>query len=344
MALPASGNAISFADLRTEYNTGSNTAISFADYRRGGSLVRAKASNNNGVNLSANVPTGTTISLGDFYSQERGFQKTFSSNDSDQNVATIFGDDYAVDYPKRLVIDNGITVSGTQAVDAIKYPSGASGTLTILNNGTITWSGAYGINNLSSVTVAVTNNGSVSGSNTETFNSTFSGNGSAKMDFIGGQGGASCPDIYHSDYGGYGNFNCKLTRSGNTFTASWTYNELYYADQGGGSVDCTGIFPLNGSGELDITNTSEYVINTSVGGYYGGDIRTFGFGSQVINGQRHFWFASNCKPTTMTLGSSMTWSQPGWITRYLTTSNSRRSSILTTQTGADTNGDVTGIS
>ena len=31
-----------------------------------------------------------------------------------------------------------------------------------------------------------------------------------KMDFIGGQGGASGPDIYHSDYGGYGNFNCKL--------------------------------------------------------------------------------------------------------------------------------------
>ena len=51
------------------------------------------------------------------------------------------------------------------------------------------------------------------------------------------------------------------------------------------------------------------------------NIRTFGFGSQVINGQRHFWFASNIKPTTMTLGSSMTWHQPGWITRYLTTSN-----------------------
>jgi len=290
------------------------------------------------------VPTGTTISLGDFHSQERGFQKTFSSNDSDQNVATIFGDDYAVDYPKRLVIDNGITVSSTQGVDAIKYPSGASGTLTILNNGTITWSGAYGINNLSSVTVAVTNNGSVSGSNTEAFNSTFSGNGSAKIDFVGGQGGASGPDIYHSDYGGYGNFNCKLTRSGNTFTASWTYNELYYTDQGGGSVDCTGIFPLNGSGELDITNTSEYVINTSVGGYYGGDIRDFGFGSKIINGQRHFWFASNIKPTNMTLGSSMTWHQPGWTTVYLSTSNSRRSSLLVTQTGADTNGDVTGIS
>ena len=42
--------------------------------------------------------------------------------------------------------------------------------------------------------------------------------GSAMIPFIGGQGGASAPDIYHSDYGGYGSFNCKLTRSGNTFT------------------------------------------------------------------------------------------------------------------------------
>lgn len=344
MALPASGNAISFADLRTEYNTGSNTAISFADYRRGGSLVRAKASNNNGVNLSANVPTGTTISLGDFHSQERGFQKTYSSNASDQNVATIFGDDYAVDYPKKLVINNGVTVSGTQAVDAIKYPSGASGTLTIINNGVISWAGAYGINNLSSVTVAVTNNGSVSGANTEKFNSTFSGNGSAKIDLVGGQGGASGPDLYHSDYGGYGNFNVKLTRSGNTFTVSWTYNELYYQDQGGGSMNISSIFPLNSSGDLDVTDTSEYVINQYSGGYYlGVDIRDFGFGSKIINGQRHFWFASNIKPTNMTLGSSMTWHQPGWTTVYLTTSNSRRSSLLVTETGADINGSVTGV-
>ena len=241
MALPASGNAISFADLRTEYNTGSNTSISFADYRRGGSLVRAKASNNNGVNLSANVPTSGTVSLGDFYSQEKGFQKTFSANATNQNVSTIFGDDYTVDYPKRIVVDSSVTISGDVGTDAIKYPSGAAGTLTITNNGTITGNGAYGINNLSLQTVAVTNNGTVTGSNNEGFNSTFSGNGSAQINFVGGQGGASGPDIYHSDYGG--GFNCKLTRSGNTFTASWTYNELDYSNRGAGSYNVSSIFP-----------------------------------------------------------------------------------------------------
>lgn len=341
MALPASGNAISFADLRTEYNTGSNTAISFADYRRGGSLVRAKASNNNSVNLSANVPTGTTISLGDFYSQERGFKQTFDSNATNQNVATIFGDDYTVNYPKIIVIDSSITVSGDVGTDAIKYPSGAVGTLTITNNGTITATGAYAINNLSLETVAVTNNGSVTGSTSEGFNSTFAGNGSAKMNFIGGQGGASAPDIRHSDYGSSG-FNCKLTRSGNTFTASWTYNELDYNNRGAGSYNISSIFPLTSSGELDITDTNQYVINT-VYNNYGRDNRQIAFGSKIINGQRHFWFASNGKANTSLNLNSMTYTQSFWTTVGVSTSNSRRSSILNTLTGGVSNGTVTGL-
>jgi len=343
MALPASGNAISFADLRTEYNTGSNTSISFADYRRGGSLVRAKASNNNSVNLSANVPTGPTISLGDFYSQERGFKQTFDSNSTNQNVATIFGDDYTVNYPKIIVINSNITVSGDVGTDAIKYPSGAVGTLTIINNGTITGTGAYGINNLSSETVAVTNNGTVTGANSEGFNSTFSGDGSAMIPFIGGQGGASAPDIYHSDYGGYGNFNCKLTRSGNQFIVSWTYNELDYNNTGAGSTNITSIFPLTGSGALDTTDTNEYIAQT-VYNYYGRDARDIAFGSKIINGQRHFWFASNNKSnTTMYLGNTMTYEQSFWVSRSLSTSNSRRSYILDSLTGGASNGTVTGL-
>ena len=104
MALPASGNPISFGDLRTEYNTGSNTAISMADYYRGGGFIRALAGNNTAAKLSANVPTSGTVSLGSFHSQEKGFQKTFSSDDSSQDASTIFGSDYTVDYPKRIVI------------------------------------------------------------------------------------------------------------------------------------------------------------------------------------------------------------------------------------------------
>ena len=342
MALPASGNAISFADLRTEYNTGSNTAISFADYRRGGSLVRAKASNNNGVNLSASVPASGAVSLGDFYSQEKGFQKTFSSDATNQNVSTIFGDDYTVDYPKRIVVDSSITVSSDVGTDAIKYPSGAAGTLTITNNGTITSTGAYAINNLSLQTVAVTNNGTVTASDSEGFNSTFSGNGSAQINFIGGQGGASGPDIRHSDYGSSG-FNCKLTRSGNTFTASWTYNELDYYNTGAGSYDVSSIFPLTGSGALDTTDTNEYKTET-VYNTNGRDHRDLAFGSKIISGQRHFWFAANNKSnTTMTLGSTMSYSQSFWTSVSLSTSNSRRSSILDTLTGGASNGTVTGL-
>ena len=339
MALQSSG-AISFGDLRTEYKFGSNTAVSMADYYRGGSTILALAGNNTATNLSASVPTSGTISLNNFYSQEKGFQKTFSADASSQDASTIFGSDYSVDYPKRIVINSSVTISGLNGVDAIKYPSGADGTLTITNNGTISAAGSYCINNLSSQTVAVTNNGTVTSSDSEAFNSTFSGNGSAQMNFIGGQGGASAPDIYHSDYGG--GFNCKLTRSGNTFTASWTYNELDYNNTGAGSYDCSSIFPLDGSGALNTSDTGEYVINTTYN-YYGRDQRDLAFGSKIISGQRHFWFCSNAKATDLTLGSTMSYSQPGHTSVAVSTSNSRRSSILDSFTGADTNGSVTGV-
>ena len=340
MALQSSG-AISFGDLRTEYKFGSNTAVSMADYYRGGSTILALAGNNTATNLSASVPASGTISLNDFYSQEKGFQKTFSADASSQDASTIFGSDYTVDYPKRIVINSGVTISGLNGVDAIKYPSGGDGTLTITNNGTISAAGSYCINNLSSETVAVTNNGTVTSSNSEAFNSTFSGNGSAKMNFIGAQGGASAGNIRHSDYGGSG-FNCKLERSGNTFTASWTYNELDYNNTGAGSYNCSSIFPLDGSGALDTSDTGEYVINTTYN-YYGRDQRDLAFGSKIISGQRHFWFCSNGKATDLTLGSTMSYSQPGHTSVSVTTSNSRRSSILDSFTGADTNGSVTGV-
>ena len=339
MALQSSG-AISFGDLRTEYKFGSNTAVSMADYYRGGSTILALAGNNTATNLSASVPTSGTISLNNFYSQEKGFQKTFSANASSQDASTIFGSDYTVDYPKRIVITSGVTISGLNGVDAINYPSGADGTLTITNNGTISAAGSYCINNLSSETVAVTNNGTVTSSDSEAFNSTFSGNGNSVIYWVGGFGSASGPDIYHSDYGA--SFNCKLTRSGNTFTASWTYNELDYNNTGAGSYNVSSIFPLDGSGALDTSDTGEYIINTTYN-YYGRDQRDLAFGSKIISGQRHFWFCSNAKATDLTLGSTMSYSQPGFTSVAVTTSNSRRSSILDSFTGADTNGSVTGV-
>ena len=106
MALTGSG-IISFSDIRDEFSPGSNTPVSFDDYYRGGSKIKANAGNNTATNLAANVPTSGAISLNDFYSQARGWQKTFSSNATQQSGSGIFGNDYSVDYPKYIVTNNG---------------------------------------------------------------------------------------------------------------------------------------------------------------------------------------------------------------------------------------------
>ena len=137
MALAASG-AISFANLRDEFSPGSNTSISFSDYYRQGSKVKAKAGNNNAVHLAAAIPTSGAIDLSDFYSTARGFQFTISSAATNQNLSTIFGNDYAVDYPKIVVVNSGVTVGATATNQvAINVPANAAGSITINNAGNI---------------------------------------------------------------------------------------------------------------------------------------------------------------------------------------------------------------
>lgn len=343
MALPASGT-ISLDDIRTEF-VGGSSEISLLDLYKGAAggnaIIRDKAANNSATDLSAGIPSSGAIALDDFYSKERTFQYTFSTNATNQSASTIFGDDYSGNYNKRLIVDTGVTISdATPTGNAITYDSGAGGTLQLTNDGTISVAGGFCVDNNSSVTVAVTNNGTVTATDRDYFNTTFDGDGSAKMDFVGGQGGASGPDIYHSDYGG--GFNCKLTRSGNTFTASWTYNELDYSNIGPGSYNVSSIFPLDGGGALDYTDSNEYVINANAGSA-GSDTRDIAFGSKVIDGKREFWFCSNNKNTDLTLGATMTYYQPGWQTVAINTGNSRRSSICDYATGATKDGDVTGI-
>jgi hypothetical protein len=137
MTLAASG-AISASDIRTEFVGGSG-AVDMASYYRGANTnVRSNAANNTATNLAAGVPTSGAISFNNFYSQAKGWQKTFSSNATQQSGTGIFGDDYAVDYPKTIIINAGITVystaSGTPAID---LPTGGSGTITVTNNGNI---------------------------------------------------------------------------------------------------------------------------------------------------------------------------------------------------------------
>ena len=137
MTLAASG-AISASDIRTEFVGGSG-AVDMASYYRGANTnVRANAANNTATNLAAGVPTSGAISFNNFYSQAKGWQKTFSSNATQQSGTSIFGDDYAVDYPKTIIVNAGVTVystaSGTPAID---LATGGSGTITVTNNGNI---------------------------------------------------------------------------------------------------------------------------------------------------------------------------------------------------------------
>lgn len=140
MAIASSG-AVSFSDLRTEF-VGGSAAISYSDLYRGGSNIRTKAANNTGVNLAASVPTSGTINIANFRSQAKGFRFTFTSGATNQSAATLFGDDYAVNYRKEIVIDSGVELGATStSEEALEIPSGGSGTIVVTNNGTLSGAG-----------------------------------------------------------------------------------------------------------------------------------------------------------------------------------------------------------
>lgn len=171
MTLQSSG-AISLSDIRDEYNTGSNAPIVFNDYYRGGSLVKANAVNNTSTNLSADVPTSANnnpLSVEDFYGQGKGFRRTFNATATNQTGATMFGDDYTLDYPKEVVVDANITVGATSTSNsAIQISSGLQGTISLTNNGSIEGAGGAastqgGTALTCSSTVTVVNNGTIKG-------------------------------------------------------------------------------------------------------------------------------------------------------------------------------------
>ena len=225
MTLQSSG-AISLSDIRDEYNNGSSAPILLNDYYRGGSLVRANASNNTSTNLSADVPTSANsspLSINDFYGQTRAFRKTFVDGQTNQSANTIFGDDFPVDYPKQLVINSSETLGATSASNAaLTIESNGAGAITITNNGNIEGAGgaagSAGGNALQvdgSVAVTLVNNGTIKaggggggaggdgGKGVYTANATFS-----SLVDLGG-GGTSTPQnnspSWFTTYGSSGN-------------------------------------------------------------------------------------------------------------------------------------------
>ena len=132
---------ISFGDLRTEFVGGNNNSISFSQlYRSGSNILEPSVAGL--TNAAASVPTSGVISLDDFKNTARAFRKTYSTNATNQDASTVFGSDYAVDYPKQIIIDNGVEIGATSTSnEALQIDTGLSGSISITNNGTITGAG-----------------------------------------------------------------------------------------------------------------------------------------------------------------------------------------------------------
>ena len=166
MAIASSG-AVSFSDLRTEF-VGGSAAISFSSLYRGGATIRANAGNNSSTNLAASVPTSGAINFTNFYGAAKGFRKTYTSGATNQDLNTVFGSDWGVNYPKEVVINAGVTIGATSTSnEALEVNSGGVGQITITNNGTIIGAGgaagsAGGDAFEASVACTLINNGTIS--------------------------------------------------------------------------------------------------------------------------------------------------------------------------------------
>lgn len=234
MAALQSSGAISFQDIESEYNPGTNfPSRALTEFYLGGSLVRANAGNNSSTNLSAGVPTSGAISLNDFYGKERAFKKTYSSTATNQTGVGVFGDDFAVDYPKQIVVNSSITVGATSTANpALKIDSTGAGTITITNEGSIEGAGGAagqaGGNALQvdgSVAVTLVNNGTIK-----------AGGGGGGTGGTGGKGvytgSATFSSLVDEGGGAFGNYN---TPQNNMPT--WM-NSIY---TGGGDLDGQGV-------------------------------------------------------------------------------------------------------
>lgn len=338
MALQSTGS-ITFANLRAEY-VGGSAAISLGDLYRGGSNIRANASNNNSTNLSAQVPASGAIAMNQFYSQAKGFKATESTNRSNKDASDYFGDDYSVDYPKTLVISSTITNNNLNGI-ALNFPSGLDGDTTLTVNGTIRSYSGYAIRNQSSTSITVDGSGSIRKNNkTDWVSALQSVGGSVSVDFLGGFGGASGPDIRHSDYSSV-NMRLKLTRTASTtWNVSWTYNELDYGNRGSGSVNISSSsdvnIPQNADGSFNESDTSTHNFSSNVASG-GRDTRNIAFGTKIISGVRYMWFGTNNKSTSMDVGNNR-YIQHGHTQTTLTTSNSKHSTLLQTYTGNHSTG------
>ena len=293
MTIAASG-AVSFADLRTEF-VGGSAAISMSDLYRGGSNILSKASDNTATNLAASVPTSGAIEVGDFFSTAKGFKFTYSSDASNQNFSTVFGDDYDLNYPKIVDISSGINVYGS-GTDAITIPSGLVGGLVLNNAGTIAgFGGAAGggaggncINNAASGVVI---------NNTGNF---FAGGGGGANGAQGGNGSVTTTSYSYSrgsyDWVCYANGNCYVNLFG--ISPNYHCHCMGYCWMSTSDTTCTiaGVLRRKGSlhttdmdGDNNVTHRRYYLgsdnVSSTTGGAGGAGGVGQGYNQSLTSGQ-----------------------------------------------------------
>ena len=245
--MPIASTNISFSDLRTEYIGGNNNSVSFSDLYRSGSNI-LEPTQAGLTNAAASVPSSGTIALDDFKDTARAFRKTYSSNATNQDASTVFGSDYTVDYPKQIIINNGVELGATSTSnEALQINTGLSGSISITNNGTITGAGgaagaAGGDAFEADVACTLVNNGTIrsggggggaggSGSQTTTSSNTTY--------YLLVTGGSECPSLGFSgnsgtSYTNVGNY-CPNPYSGYDGFSSGVFQYVNYQTQGGES-------------------------------------------------------------------------------------------------------------
>ena len=346
MTLQSSGT-ISLANIRDEYNNGSSDPVVLNDYYRGGSLVRANADNNTATNLSADIPTSANsspLSINDFYGQARAFRKTYSSTATDQSGVGVFGDDFAVNYPKEILINASQTVGATSSsAPALKIDSTGAGTITVTNNGSIEGAGgaasSAGGNALQvdgSVSVTLVNNGTIKagGGGGGTGGTGGSGVYSANATFSSlvdqGGGGSSTPQnnkpswlnsIYTSagDLDGvgvvsdrlWGGINAQFNRGINP--AQFDINHSGSAGAGFSGA-CANRGPIYISAQTNITGV--YTISASISSQYGS-----GYGTPTVSASTSTSSAGTSRSNSGT--ANITASTTTYFTAYGTTSNGK---------------------
>ena len=200
MAVTSSGQ-VTINNIVTEF--GGTAPHQMSEYYRNGSNVPGN---------NTNVPTSGEIKLSNFYGAVNEIIYTVGSGNTANLVvgSGIFGANWTASVPKKVIIPSGSNVVASSGY-ALQIDSGASGTLTIINNGAVyAYGGSYGAGGSGAAASAAgaCSNGSSAGNGGHaiavnlanvviTNNGTIAGGGGG-----GGGGGKSSYNVFFS-FGGW---------------------------------------------------------------------------------------------------------------------------------------------